>query len=455
MLELSVSRHSWKYWRLIWENSCKETILSPDKQHQTTETKPRPWKARVIALWGVMALLGPGIITSNVDNDAGGITTYSLAGANFGLSLLWSLIPITIVLVIVQEMGARMGVVSGKGLSDLIREKFGVKITFYMMILLIVTNLGNTIAEFAGIAASLEIFGISKYLAVPISILFLMWLAVKGTYRSVEKVFLTACVFYVAYVVAGFLIKPDWIEVVEAVAAPTFRADAAFMVMLTGLVGTTIAPWMQFYLQASVVDKGLRVEDLKTVRIDVVIGSLGVSVVAFFIILACASTLFKAGIKIDEAAQAALALEPLAGKYCTWLFAFGLFNASMFAAAILPLSTAYTICEAFGWESSLDKKFSEAPQFYGLYCFTIIFSGIIILLPNLPLISLMYISQVINGLVLPVVLVFMLILINDPKVMRKNTNGRLFNAVAWLSVIGLIILSLMTIILTLGSDLFT
>lgn len=280
-----------------------------------------------------------------------------------------------------------------------------------------------------------------------------MWLAVKGTYRSVEKVFLTACVFYIAYVVAGFLVKPDWLEVVEAVAAPTFHADTAFVVMLTGLVGTTIAPWMQFYLQASIVDKGLRAQDLRTVRIDVVIGSISVSVVAFFIILACASTLYKAGIQIDEAAQAALALEPLAGKYCTWLFAFGLFNASMFAAAILPLSTAYTICEAFGWESSLDKKFSEAPQFYGLYCFTIIFSGIIILLPNLPLISLMYVTQVINGIVLPVVLVFMLKLVNDPAIMKEHTNGRIFNSVAWISVVILIFLSLLTIALTLGGDL--
>lgn len=398
-------------------------------------------------MWGVMVLLGPGIITSNVDNDAGGITTYSLAGANFGLSMLWSLIPITLLLIIVQEMGARMGVVSGKGLSDLIREKFGVKITFYLMILLILTNLGNTIAEFAGIAASLEIFGISKYLAVPLSVLFLMWLAVKGTYSSVEKVFLTACVFYVSYVVAGFLVKPDWIEVVEAFATPTLRPDTAFVLMLTGLVGTTIAPWMQFYLQASVVDKGLRVRDLRIVRLDVVIGSLGVSIVAFFIILACAATLYKAGTQIEEAYQAALALEPIAGKYCTWLFAFGLFNASMFAAAILPLSTAYTICEAFGWESSLDKKFSEAPQFYGLYCFTIIFSGVIILLPNLPLISLMYFSQVINGLVLPIVLIFMLKLVNDKSIMRNHTNGSVFNVVAWISVALLIGLSVITMVL--------
>jgi NRAMP (natural resistance-associated macrophage protein)-like metal ion transporter len=303
-----------------------------------------------------MVLMGPGIITSNVDNDAGGITTYSLAGANFGLTMLWSILPITLILVVVQEMGARMGVVSGKGLSDLIRERFGVKITFYIMILLVVTNLGNTLAEFAGIAASLEIFGISRYLSVPLSIMFLMWLAVKGTYRSVEKVFLTACVFYVAYVVAGFLVRPDWVDVVHAMGSPTIRIETPFLVMLTGLVGTTIAPWMQFYLQASVVDKGLGAKDLRAVRLDVIIGSIVVSVVAFFIILACASTLYKAGIKIEEAAEAALALEPLAGRYCTWLFAFGLFNASMFAAAILPLSTAYTVCEAFGWESSLDKK---------------------------------------------------------------------------------------------------
>ncbi|MEI7449829.1 MAG: Nramp family divalent metal transporter [Desulfomonile sp.] len=406
-------------------------------------------RRRLIGLWGIMVLMGPGIITSNVDNDAGGITTYSLAGANFGLTMLWSILPITLILVVVQEMGARMGVVSGKGLSDLIRERFGVKITFYIMILLVVTNLGNTLAEFAGIAASLEIFGISRYLSVPLSIMFLMWLAVKGTYRSVEKVFLTACVFYVAYVVAGFLVRPDWVDVVHAMGSPTIRIETPFLVMLTGLVGTTIAPWMQFYLQASVVDKGLGAKDLRAVRLDVIIGSIVVSVVAFFIILACASTLYKAGIKIEEAAEAALALEPLAGKYCTWLFAFGLFNASMFAAAILPLSTAYTVCEAFGWESSLDKKFSEAPQFYGLYCFIIFFSGLIILAPKLPLVSIMFISQVINGLVLPVVMIFILYLINDPRVMMEHTNGRFLNVLSWVAVIFLTVLSVATILFAL------
>jgi NRAMP (natural resistance-associated macrophage protein)-like metal ion transporter len=390
---------------------------------------------RLATAWTILLLMGPGIITSNVDNDAGGITTYSLAGAKYGFSLLWSLIPITLVLIVVQEMGARMGVVSGKGLSDLIRERFGARITFYLMILLVLTNLGNTIAEFAGIAASLEIFGVSRYLSVPLSTLFLMWLAVKGTYRSVEKIFLTACLFYVSYVVAGFLVQPNWTIVLEAVRRPSLHLETPYLVMLSGLVGTTIAPWMQFYLQSSVVDKGLGSNDLNVVRIDVLVGSIAVSVVAFFIILSCAATLFKAGISIEQASEAALALEPLAGKYCTWLFAFGLFNASMFAAAILPLSTSYTVCEAFGWESSLDKKFSEAPQFYGLYCFVIFFSGLIILAPGFPLVGVMFVSQVINGLVLPVVLFFMLKLINDPTIMRHHTNGRLINVFSWISVI--------------------
>ncbi len=415
--------------------------------------QPGPFKRRFIALWGLMVLMGPGIITSNVDNDAGGITTYSLAGAQYGLQMLWSLIPITFILLIVQEMGARMGVVSGKGLSDLIRERFGAKLTFYLMILLVLTNFGNILAEFAGIAASLEIFGISRFFSIPLSIFFLMWLAVKGTYSSVEKVFLWACLFYVAYVVTGFLVKPDWVEVVRAVGTPTLQSDSAFLMMLVGLVGTTIAPWMQFYLQASIVDKGLGSKDLGAVRLDVTLGSLAVNVVAFFIILACAATLFKAGVKVEKAEEAALALRPLAGAYCSWLFAFGLFNASMFSAAILPLSTAYTVCEAFGWESSLDKKFSEAPQFYGLYCFIIVFSGLLILIPSLPLVSIMYFSQVINGLVLPVVLVFMLLLINDKSIMREYTNGLVLNIISWASVLLLIALSVITIVNTLRESL--
>ncbi len=399
------------------------------------------WKSLGILL----AFIGPGIITSNVDNDAGGITTYSLAGAEYGLSLLWLLIPITGALIIIQEMGARMGVVSGKGLSDLIRERFGARVTFYLMIVLLLTNLGNTIAEFAGIAASMEIFGFSKYFSVTIGAAFVWWLVVKGNYKSVEKIFLTACLFYLSYIISGFMGKPDWEEVRRATLNPSLRFDAGYLTMAVGLVGTTIAPWMQFYLQSSVVDKGLKVEDYPYARLDVVIGSVMVNVVAFFIVMLCAVTLFQGGIRIETARDAALALEPMAGKYCSGLFAFGLLNASLFAASILPLSTAYTICEAFGWESSLNRKFLEAPQFYGLYSIIIIIGAGIILLPNVPLIPIMYYSQVINGLLLPFILLIMLLLVNDEKIMGKYTNGRVMNLISWATVAVLIMLSLATV----------
>jgi NRAMP (natural resistance-associated macrophage protein)-like metal ion transporter len=399
------------------------------------------WKSLGI----LVAFIGPGIITSNVDNDAGGITTYSLAGAEYGLSLLWLLIPITGALVIIQEMGARMGVVSGKGLYDLIRERFGARVTFYLMIVLFLTNLGNTIAEFAGIAASMEIFGFSKYFSVTIGAASVWWLVVKGNYKSVEKIFLTACLFYLSYIISGFMGKPDWEEVRRATLNPSLRFDAGYLTMAIGLVGTTIAPWMQFYLQSSVVDKGLKVEDYPYARLDVVIGSVMVNVVAFFIVMLCAVTLFQGGIRIETARDAALALEPMAGKYCSGLFAFGLLNASLFAASILPLSTAYTICEAFGWESSLNRKFLEAPQFYGLYSIMIILGGGIILLPNVPLISIMFFSQVINGLLLPFILIIMLLLINDEKIMGSHTNGRVMNLISWATVAMLIMLSLATV----------
>jgi len=397
----------------------------------------RLWKSLGI----FFVLIGPGIITSNVDNDAGGITTYSLAGADFGLELLWLLIPITLALIIIQEMCARMGVVSGKGLSDLIRERFGAKITFYLMIVLFFANLGNTVAEFAGVAASMEIFGVSKYIAVPAGAVFVWWLVVKGNYKSVEKAFLVACLFYLSYIISGFMGKPDWSEVRSAVLTPTIRFNYPFLVMAVGIIGTTIAPWMQFYLQSSVVDKGLKVDDYNYTRMDVILGSLTVNIVAFFIILLCAVTLFHSGIKIENAKDAALALEPLAGTYCSLLFAFGLLNASLFAASILPLSAAYTICEAFGWESSLNHKFAEAPQFYGLYFLMIFLGAGIILLPDMPLISIMFYSQVINGVLLPFILIFMLLLINDRRVMGHYTNSLFMNVVAWLTVASLIFLS--------------
>jgi NRAMP (natural resistance-associated macrophage protein)-like metal ion transporter len=392
---------------------------------------PRPLKTRLRGLLLFLAVAGPGIITSNVDNDAGGIATYSMAGAHFGNSLLWSLLPIMLALMIVQEMSARMGVVTGKGLSDLIRERFGVRITVYLLAALVLTNFGNVIAEFAGVASSLELFSVSKYISVPLAAVFVWLLVVKGSYRSVEKVFLYACVFYVTYLVAGFLAKPDWEVVGRSLVTPRLDLSAGGLGMIVGLVGTTIAPWMQFYLQASIVEKNVAVKDYKLSRLDVIVGSIVVTVVAGFIVLTCAATLFKAGIRVETAADAAQALRPLAGRYCAALFAFGLLNASLFAASILPLSTAFVVCEAMGWENGVDRKFSEAPQFYGLYTMLILLGAGIVLLPRIPLFPVMYVSQVINGVVLPVILVFMLLLVNNKKLMGTHVNGKVYNVVSW------------------------
>jgi len=399
------------------------------------------WKRAAI----FFAVVGPGIITANVDNDAGGITTYSLCGAQFGYTLLWSLIPIMVALIVVQEMCNRMGVVTGKGLSSLIRERFGVKMTFYLMLGLIFTNLGNIIAEFAGIAASMEMFGVSRFISVPVSAAFVWWLVTKGTYRTVEKVFLTACVFYVSYVLSGFMAKPAWGEVLKHTFIPSVQPTGAFFVMLVGLIGTTIAPWMQFYQQASVVEKGIKVEDYNYSRWDTIIGCIVVTVIAFFIVVTCGATLFKTGAEIQTASDAAKALKPLAGEYCSFLFAFGLLNASLFAASILPLSTSFFVCEAFGWETGVNKKFSEAPQFYSLYSVLIIIGAGLIMIPKAPLIPIMLISQVINGIMLPFVLIFMILLVNNKKLMGGFVNTRAYNYIAWgtvilVSAIGLVML---------------
>jgi NRAMP (natural resistance-associated macrophage protein)-like metal ion transporter len=410
-------------------------------QKLVSSSKQSLW--RTVGLFFI--LMGPGIITSNVDNDAGGITTYSLAGATFGLKLVWFLIPIMIALIVIQEMCARMGVVTGKGLSDLIREKFGAKITFYLMIGMFLTNMGNVVSEFAGVAAGMEIFGVNRFISVPLSAFLVWWMVVKGTYKSVEKAFLIACVFYVSYVITGIIVKPNWGHVAEQFLHPQMSLNPTEMTMVIGLVGTTIAPWMQFYLQASIVEKGIKMEEYKFARFDVVLGSVIVHIVAFFIILVCAETLFKQGVQIETAKDAALSLKPLAGKYCTYLFAFGLVNASLFSASILPLSTTYLICEGLGWEVGIDKKFVEAPEFYGFYSVIIFLGAGLILYPGLPLIPIMYFSQVINGIVLPFVLIFMLLLINDKKLMMGHTNGFLMNAIAWttsLTMIGLSILLL-------------
>jgi len=310
--------------------------------------------------------MGPGIITANVDNDAGGITTYSVAGAHFGYSMLWIFLPMALALIVIQEMCSRMGVVTGKGLADLIREKFGVKVTFYAMLVFLFSNLTNTISEFSGIAASCEIFGVSRYISLPIAALLVWWIVVKGTYKSVEKIFLGACVFYICYIVTGFMVHPQWDGIAKETISPQFHFNKAFILMIMGIVGTTIAPWMQFYQQSSVVEKGINIKDYKYARLDVIVGGIVVSVIAMFIVISCAATLFKNGVRIETAKDAALALEPLAGKYCSSLFAFGLLNASLFSAMILPLATAYSVCEGLGWETGVDKRMKDAPQFYFL-----------------------------------------------------------------------------------------
>jgi NRAMP (natural resistance-associated macrophage protein)-like metal ion transporter len=417
-------------------------LPTPTLQEPHPNQGPRQSVWRRMAL--VLAVIGPGIITSNVDNDAGGITTYSLAGAEFGLRLLWCMVPITGALILIQEMSARMGVVSGKGLAALIRERFGASVTFYLMVGMVLTNLANTVAEFAGVVAALELFSIPRYLSAPLSAFVVWFIVVKGSYKSVEKVFLGACVFYFAYVISGFLSKPDWTAVSRDLLAPRLAMSTPALTMVIGLVGTTIAPWMQFYLQAAVVDKGLTPQNYRVIRWDVVTGSVVVSVIAFFIILVCASTIYSHGIRIETAKEAAIALVPLAGKYAADLFALGLLNASLFAASILPLSTAYTVCEAFGWESSVNCKFEEAPQFYVLYSLMIALGAALVMFPSAPLIPIMYFSQVLNGIVLPVILFFMVRLINDPEVMGAHVNGRISNILTWCTVIILSILSIFT-----------
>jgi NRAMP (natural resistance-associated macrophage protein)-like metal ion transporter len=395
-----------------------------------------------------LSLLGPGIITANVDNDAGGIATYSLAGAHFGYSLLWMLLPTTVALLVIQEMCARMGAVTGKGLSDLIRESFGLKVTFYVMIALFLTNLGNTVSEFAGIAAGMEIFGVSRFVSVPLAAVVVWLLIVKGSYRLVEKVFLVACLVYVAYPVAAILAKPDWLAVGRGLVLPETRITPESLTMMVGVVGTTIAPWMQFYQQASVVEKGITRENYAFCRLDVIVGCVMAVAVAFFIVVACAATIHRQGLSIETAADAALALKPLVGEYASFLFAFGLCNASLFAACVLPLSTSYYICEGMGWELGVDKGFGEAPQFFWLFTASIVLSAAAILLPGAPLIAIMYLSQVVNGMVLPFVLVFMLLLINDRRLMGDAVNGPVFNAVAWITVV---VMAGLTLLLTLDT----
>jgi len=396
-----------------------------------------------------LAILGPGIITGSVDNDAGGITTYSVAGAMYGYGLIWTLIPSFIVLLVIQEMNARMGIVTGKGLSDLIRENAGMKITFFIFIGLLFSNIGNTTTEFAGVAGSMEIFGVSKYISVPLAAIMIWFLVVKGTYKIAERIFLIFSVSLLTYVVSALMSKPHWSEIGAAVLHPQLEMNTQSLAIVIALVGTTIAPWMQFYMQSSVIEKGLKMKNYRYTLIDIAVGCVVTIVVAFFIMVACGSTLHPNGIQINEAKDAALALKPLAGALASQVFAFGLFIASVFSATILPLATAFYVSEAFGFEAGIDKKWNEAREFYILYTGILVISAIIILIPNAPLIQISIWSQVLNGILLPVVLVSMILLINNKKIMGTYVNKPLQNIIGWGAVAVMTGLSITLLVLPL------
>lgn len=395
--------------------------------------------ARIVAF---LAVLGPGFITANVDNDPGGILTYSQAGAEFGYQLLWTLIPTTIALIVIQEMAARMGAITGKGLSDLIREEFGLRATFFTMLVLGLADFGNIISEFAGLASGMGIFGISKYIVVPIGAAAVWALIVHGRYKPVERVLILASLAYFTYPVSAFLAKPDWDLALKQTFVPTLSSNPTYLVMIVGLIGTTITPWMQFYLQAAVVERGVDQRHYNLCRLDVILGCIVTDVIAFFIVVACAATIYHSEHhEITDVAQAALALRPVAGKFASLLFAVGLVNASLLSAAILPLATSYNICEGLGLESGLDKRFSEAPIFYWLYTLLIGGGAAFVLIPRFPLLKMILFSQVANGILLPFVLVYMLLLVNRPRLMGAYKNKRWQNWVAWTTAVIMIVLT--------------
>ncbi|HEY1471990.1 MAG TPA: Nramp family divalent metal transporter [Candidatus Acidoferrum sp.] len=402
-------------------------------------SRGKNWRRR-IALF--IAVIGPGIITSNVDNDAGGIAVYTQAGSSYGYALLWALVPMTIALYVTEEMCARMGVVTGKGLSDLIREEFGFRSTFFVMVTGFFVDLANVVAEFAGVAAAAQIFGISKYIAVPLAAVVVWTLVLKGTYRQVEVIFLILCLFYLTYLFSALLSHPDWLQAARMTVVPNIHFDLGYLVTLTALVGTTIAPWQFFYLQAGFVEKKVGPRQYPQARLDVLFGSISCMIIVFFIIVCTAATLHAKGLtNINDAAEAAKALIPLAGKWAGFTFAFGLLNASLFAASILPLSTAHVICEGLGFEAGIDNKFREAPAFYWLYTILIVVGGGIVLLPNAPLWKIFIVSQVGNGIWLPIVIIFILLLVNRKDLMGEHTNTLTFNIIAWLTAIFMIALT--------------
>lgn len=408
---------------------------------KTARRKTGLLKYRLLAL---LSVLGPGFITANVDNDPGGILTYSQAGAKYGYALLWTLIPTTIALIVVQEMASRMAVATGRGLSDLIREEFGLRITFFTMIVLALADLGNIFAEFAGIASGMGIFGVSRYVAVPLGAALVWYVIVKGSYKPVERILILFSFVYLAYPISAFFAHPDWHTAMVKTIVPEFRSDSGYVTMMVGLIGTTITPWMQFYLQASVVENGTSKKDYRLARWDVVVGCIVTDVIAFFIVVACAATLFKSGHgEITDAAEAAIALKPFAGRFASLLFGLGLVNASLLSAAILPLATAFNVCEGLGFESGVNKRFSEAPTFYALYTFLIALGAGFVLIPKMPLFKVILLSQVANGVLIPFVLIFMLKLVNRESLMGEMRNSATANVIAVSTTVTMIVLTVM------------
>ena len=395
------------------------------------------------------AVIGPGFITAVVDNDAGGIFTYSQAGARWGYLPLWTLLPITILLIVTQEMCSRMGAVTGKGLSDLIREEFGLRTTFFVLAALVGANLTNVMANFAGVASSLELFEISRYISVPLAAAGVFLLIVKGTYERIEKVFLVACALYVAYIISGFMVRPDWGEALFNSVRPVLLIDPEYITMLIGMVGTSVAPWMQFYLQAAVVEKGITAREYAESRIEVIVGCIVMTVIAFFIVVACAGAIWSESPRnINDATDAALALRPF-GRYAFLLFCAGLLNASLFAACILPLSTAYTVCEGLGFPSGVNHRYRDARFFYNLIGFLVLVGAGVILIPGFPLVKMILLSQVLNGMLLPLVLIFMVLLVNKKELLREWVNPGWYNVVAWFAVVIMIGLTLALLGITL------
>ncbi len=389
----------------------------------------------------LLAVVGPGLITGIVDDDPTGIAGYSLAGARYGYLLLWTLIPITIALAVVQEMAARMGTVTGKGLAALIRERFGVRVTAVAMIAQFLANVATTIAEFAGIAAASEIFGVSRYISIPIAAVVIYLIVAYGSYRRVELVLLTGSLVFISYIITGFVARPDWGAVARHTVVPSVRLNVGYFTMLIGVIGTSITTWMQFYLQSTVVDKGVSRRDYWLERLDAYFGSIASNVIAFFIIVTCAATLFAHGLPAGTVTDVAQALRPLAGGFASKLFAIGLLNASLMAAAVLPLSASYTMCEAFGWESSVNRPVREAPVFFGLFAGLLVVGAAAVLVPGLPLLMLMFIPNVVEGILLPLILILMLRLVSDRRIMGSFVNTVRQNAIAWTTAVVMIALT--------------